>query len=57
MNDNEYKCELCKGVFEKDQTEEEARAEEKEMFGGNDPDAALVCDDCYKEMFPWMADE
>ena len=50
MKDNEYRCAVCGGGFEKGWTEEEARAEEAEVFGGNDPDSAVVCDDCYKKI-------
>ena len=38
MKDNEYQCAVCGGIFEKGWSEEEARAEEAEVFGGNDPD-------------------
>jgi hypothetical protein len=42
-----YVCAVCHGTFEKTWTDEEAKAEEADVFGGNDPDAAVVCDDCY----------
>ena len=45
---SEYKCKICEGVFESDWTEEEARQEEKDTFGVNDPNGVVVCDDCYK---------
>jgi hypothetical protein len=51
LKDNEYECSVCHGVFEKGWSDEEARADEKERYGANDPDAAIVCDDCYKKMF------
>jgi hypothetical protein len=50
IKENEYECAVCHGIFEKGWTDEEARAEEKETFGANDPDSAIVCDDCYNKM-------
>ncbi len=52
MKDNEYKCDVCHGVFKKGWSDKKARKEEAKNFGGNDPDAGIVCDDCYKKMFP-----
>jgi len=52
MQDNEYKCADCGGVFEKGWTDEEA-VEEKEANGWNGIDMAVVCDDCYNKI---MAD-
>lgn len=49
MKMNEYQCTLCKGVFEKAWSEEEALTELGETFPGvGTDDCALVCDDCYK---------
>ena len=51
---NEYRCAVCKGVFEKAWTDEEADAERISNF----PDVpkeecATICDDCYQAMgFP-----
>lgn len=50
MKENEYECSICHQIYEKGWTEEEARKEEKETFGANNPTAALVCDDCYNIM-------
>lgn len=50
LKPEEFQCSICGGVFEKGWTEEEARAEEKELFGGNRADSAIVCDDCFKQM-------
>ena len=47
MKDDEYKCAGCGRKFKKGWSDEEARAEEKENFGRNDPDAVILCDDCY----------
>ena len=45
---NEVECEMCHKIFIKKWTEKEARREEMENFGVNDPDASIVCDSCYK---------
>jgi hypothetical protein len=50
----EFTCKLCKGVFEREWTEEKALAEYRKMFGGL-PDALkkdkdVLCDDCYKKL-------
>jgi len=51
MKDNEFKCFHCGGVFEKDWTDEEAKAESIiNGFTGDNytPDElCIVCDDCY----------
>jgi len=50
MKDNEYQCAICKEVFEKEWSDEEALAELKENFGDiSTEDCELVCDDCYNE--------
>ena len=50
MNDNEYKCAMCKGIFEKEWSDEEAEAELESTFKGTPTeDCELVCDDCYKK--------
>lgn len=51
MKDNEYQCDVCHGVFKKGWSDKKARKEEFSVFGGNDPNAGIVCDDCYKKMF------
>jgi len=52
MKDNEYKCAVCSGEFEKGWSEEEAVAEMKNNFGEDSTtdDCSIVCDDCYKKM-------
>lgn len=51
MKPNEYRCAMCKEVFEFAWTEEEAKAEA--LSKGIDPDPeCIVCDDCYKQT-PW----
>ena len=56
LNPNEYRCENCLEVYEKDWSDDEAQAE----YEANFPNAAkqgvpraIVCDDCYKEMIAW----
>lgn len=51
MNSNEYKCALCKGVFEKGWSDEEALKEKDELWSGiSIEECDLVCDDCFKLM-------
>lgn len=51
MKSNEYKCALCKEVFNKGWSDEEAQAEALEVFGEIPQDQQeVVCDDCYKMM-------
>lgn len=58
MKKNEYKCDLCKGVFKKGWSDKESFAEMRRDFG-NLPkeEQAIVCDDCYKKITnyysPW----
>jgi hypothetical protein len=52
MKGNEYKCAICKGIFEETLTEEEAVEQLNEEFPGFTPDECdIVCDDCYKKHF------
>lgn len=51
---SKYRCELCGEEYEKGWTDEEAAAESAEKWGvpdpANDPDMAVICDDCWKAM-------
>lgn len=48
--DNTFKCEHCGGVFEKEWSDEEAKAEHDKLFPGHSIEtAALICDDCFIE--------
>lgn len=50
MKKNEYRCEMCGGIFEKGWTDEEALEEYKNIFGEEATianDNYVVCDDCY----------
>lgn len=49
MKENEFKCAMCGGVFEKGWTDEEATAEAVSIFGEHREDDAIVCDDCWNE--------
>lgn len=49
-NPDVFTCGLCKGVFPKGWTDEEAENEYQEKFGESAPtgdDRALICEDCY----------
>jgi len=51
MKDNEYQCYICKGIFEKGQSDEEAVKELDSVFPLFTPDESeLVCDDCYHDI-------
>lgn len=43
-----YECQMCWGLFEFGWSDEEARQEQRDNFPGLA--AAVVCDDCYREM-------
>lgn len=52
MTERTYTCELCNRTFVEGWTDEEAKAETKDVFGV-DPastDCAKVCDSCYKQL-------
>lgn len=51
IRQNQYRCEMCEGVFNKGWSDEEAAAELGEKFPGHaQEDCAVVCDDCFKKM-------
>jgi uncharacterized protein with PIN domain len=57
MDDNEYKCEVCKGVFEKVQNEnwnDHIAQKEYEAIFGNSVYAntltSVICDDCFNRL-------
>ena len=51
MKDNEYQCAMCKGIFEKGWTEEEATDELKENFGDiSKEDCDVICDTCFQSI-------
>jgi Fe2+ or Zn2+ uptake regulation protein len=48
MKANEFKCEICGGIFEKALSENEAQKQLGEEFPGfKSDDCGLVCQDCY----------
>ena len=53
LKENEYQCAMCKEVYEKGWSDEEATDEAKENFGDDVPDNEfeVICDHCYKQMF------
>ena len=53
MKPNQYQCHMCKGVFDKEWSDEEAKAEHDRDFPGESLDTACVmCDDCYQKVRP-----
>jgi len=57
MNDNTFTCDACRGVFEKEWTDEEAREEEADLFGAMaGPESGIVCEDCWQKIMGRAAD-
>jgi len=55
MNNNEYQCEMCKGIFENDWSDEESMQECVDNFGPSLAacgDNVIICDDCYQLVNP-----
>lgn len=53
MKDNEYKCDICKNVYQKGWSNEEAKKECEESFGvgsSSNENNGIVCDDCYNDI-------
>jgi hypothetical protein len=51
MKNSEYKCAMCGDVFEKGQSDEDAKDELQDVFPGFEiADCDLVCDDCYNNL-------
>lgn len=51
MNDNEYKCANCGGVFEKGRSDEEALAASRDMWGALPmEELSVICDDCFNAL-------
>ena len=52
MKGEEYKCYICKGVFEKNITSEESQKRlELEFPGFTKDECEILCDDCYQKEF------
>ena len=45
-----FTCDTCHRTFDKEWSDEEARAETVEIFGESNEDDACICDDCWREM-------
>lgn len=53
MDNSEYQCAICKGVFVKEWSDEEALAETQLYWtGSTQEDCAVVCDDCWEKIKP-----
>jgi len=51
LKKDEYRCEVCGGVFQKGRSDEEAIAEKEKLFSDVPlEDCGIVCDDCFKAM-------
>ena len=51
MTTKTFTCDACGGTFDSEWTDEVAAAEHEERWGvPPDEDAAVVCDECYKEL-------
>ena len=48
LNENEFQCAMCKGIFNKGVSDEEADKEMKENFGDVTGPIDVICDNCYK---------
>ena len=51
-----YECTMCKGIFEKEISDEEVNKEAKEIWGVNNAseneNMVIVCDDCFNKVHP-----
>ena len=53
MKPNQFQCSMCKGVFDKEWSDEEAEAERKELFPDSPwSECDLICDDCFEKVKP-----
>jgi hypothetical protein len=60
IKQNEFKCAMCGGVFEKKRSEEELNQEYMDNFGpviATHDEGSIVCDDCYNEFHPRLYPE
>jgi hypothetical protein len=50
---DEYICDECGETFEKGWSDEDAELERETLWGDlQREDAAIICDDCFDELFP-----
>ena len=48
-----YTCAMCKGVFQRAQSDEDALAEAQDTFpGATVEESEIVCEDCYQKIKP-----
>lgn len=56
LKQNEFQCAMCKGIFEKGWSDEEAEKEAEELWGKktsiSDPRMVIVCDNCFQKIHP-----
>lgn len=53
MKENEYQCNICKGIFQKTREDEEAISEMESVFGPVPVEnQVIVCDDCFQFIRP-----
>jgi DNA-directed RNA polymerase subunit RPC12/RpoP len=56
MKKDEYKCALCKQIFKKGLTDEEAEEQFKKEFPNlkfGEQEQDVVCDDCFNKLNDW----
>jgi DNA-directed RNA polymerase subunit RPC12/RpoP len=49
MKHNEFQCFICKRIFEKTISDEEALKESVKIFGETNEPLEIVCEDCWKK--------
>lgn len=52
LKENEFQCAMCREVFDKGWTEEEAEEEMRDLWGDDitKEDCGIVCDDCFRKL-------
>lgn len=51
LKQNQYECAVCRGIFDKGWSDEEAKEELQQEFPGYSvDDCDIVCENCYKLM-------
>lgn len=51
LKPNEYICEICRGIFEKGWSEEEAIEEQRRKFNEEPKDDdVILCENCYRAL-------
>jgi hypothetical protein len=51
----DFTCSRCHGTWGKSRSDEEAAIEHEVMFGRRpDPDAGILCGDCWDEFLDWL---